>query len=142
MQKLKINHLAVWIASIIVQFLPPLWYDRIFFGIRWSELNNLNEDDFANFNPLNYIWALLAAVALSYMLAWLFKQMNIQNTFKALQLTFLFWFSFLFLEVATQNAFTLRSFELTLIDELLVLIKYEVITIILMLWKKYELPST
>lgn len=132
---MRINHLAVWVASLFVQILPPLWYNNLFFGIRWSELNQLTDEDFATFSPLNFIWALLSAVALAYILAWLFQALQVTNTAKALQLAFLFWFSFLFLELATQNAFTLRPLELTFIDELLVLLKYEIITLIVMVWK-------
>ncbi len=135
MKTIKINHIAVWVASCIVQVLPPLWYDKLFFGIRWSELNNVTEEDFASFSPLNFLWAFASALFLAYMLAWLFQTLEVKNTVNALKLTFIFWFVFLFLEIATQNAFSLRPFELTLIDELLVLIKYEIITLILMIWK-------
>ena len=138
MQSQKINHVAVWVASILVQFLPPLWYDTIFFGIRWAELNQLSEEDFANFSPLNYIWPLVSALAVAYMLAWLFRSLKVNSAVKGLQLAFFFWLSFLFLELATQNAFTLRPFELTLIDEIIVLIKYEIITLVLILWKKKD----
>ena len=138
MQSQKINHAAVWVASILVQFLPPLWYDTVFFGIRWAELNQLSEKDFTDFSPLNYIWPLISAVAVAYMLAWLFKSLNVNSTVKGLQLAFFFWLCFLFLELATQNVFTLRPFELTLIDEIIVLIKYEVITLVLTLWRKKE----
>ncbi len=142
MQSQKINHVAVWVAGVVVQFLPPLWYDTMFFGIRWMELNEVSEKDFADFSPLNFIWAILSAVALAYTLAWLFKSLNVTTALKGLQLAFLFWFSFLFLELATQNAFTLRPFELTLIDQIVVLIKYEIITLLLIFWKKKDkVPS-
>ncbi len=142
MKTIKFNHIAIWVASVLVQVLPPLWYDKLFFGIRWSELNQLTAEDFASFSPLNFIWAFVSAVFLAYLLAWLFQVLNIDNTFKALQVAFLFWFTFLFLEIATQNAFSLRAFELTLIDQLLVLIKYEIITLIIMVWKPKPKAAT
>lgn len=136
MNNQKINHLAVWVLAIIVQPLPMLWYDNLLFGIRWRELNNLTEADFANFSPLNFIWAIASAVILGYILAYLYKRMNITKAVDALKIAALLWFGLLFLELGTQNAFTLRVFELTLLDTLIVFFKYEIIAIGIVLWKK------
>ncbi len=57
---------------------------------------------------------------------------------KGLKIAFMLWFTLLFLEVATQNSFLHRPFELTLLDEVLILIKYEVVAVTLTMWKKYE----
>ena len=134
----KINHLAVWILAILVQPLPMLWYDNLFFGIRWSELNNLTEADFEAFNPLNFLWAIFSAVALGYILAYLFIKLDITKAVDGLKWAFILWFGLLFLELATQNAFTLRSFELTLLDTVIVLFKYQIMAIGIVLWKKKE----
>lgn len=136
MNKPKINHLAVWVLALVVQPLPMLWYDNMLFGIRWSELNNLTEADFEAFNPLNFLWAVFAAVALGYILAYLFRALNVTNAVDGLKWAAILWFGLVFLELATQNAFTLRSFELTLLDTLIVLFKYEIMAIGLVLWKK------
>ncbi|MDN5201470.1 DUF1761 domain-containing protein [Fulvivirgaceae bacterium BMA10] len=138
MKEQKINHLAVWISIIVVQFIPPFWYDKLFFGIRWMELNKVVEEDFADQSPFVMVWPIVAAIALAYLLAWLFKELKVDSAFKGLKLAFIFWFVFLFLEVGTQNAFTLRPFQLTLIDELVVLIKYEIMALMLALWRKYK----
>lgn len=138
MNNQKINHLAVWVLAVLVQPLPMLWYDNILFGIRWNELNNLTEADFANFSPLNFIWALLSAVALGYIFAYLFRAMNINKAVDGLKWAALLWFGLLFLELATQNAFTLRAFELTLLDTIIVLFKYEIMAVGIVLWKKKE----
>lgn len=136
MNKQKINHLAVWIPAIIVQGLPMLWYDKLFFGIRWAELNNLTEEDFADFDPMSFIWAFAAAVVLGYILAYLFRALNVEKAVDGLKWAFILWFGLLFLELATQNAFTLRPFELTLLDTLIVLVKYEIMAVVIVLWKK------
>jgi hypothetical protein len=136
MKNQKINHLAIWVLSILVQPLPMIWYNDVVYGIRWRELNNLTEEDFANFNPVNFIWAFASAVVLGYILAYLFKRMDISSAVEALKLATLLWFGLLFLELATQNAFTLRVFELTLLDTLVVLFKYEIMAIGIFLWKK------
>lgn len=138
MNNQKINHLAIWVLAIIVQPLPMLWYNNILFGIRWRELNNLTEADFADFHPSNFTWAFVSAVVLGYILAYLFKRMNITKATEALKLAMLLWFGLLFLELATQNAFTLRVFELTLLDTLVALFKYEIMAIGIVLWKKKQ----
>jgi len=136
MNKPKINHMAIWVLALVVQPLPMLWYDNMLFGIRWAELNNLSEADFESFNPINFLWAIFAAVALGYILAYLFRALNITKAIDGLKWAALFWFGLLFMELATQNAFTLRSFELTILDTLIVLFKYEIMAIGIVLWKR------
>ncbi len=138
MDKPKINHLAVWGMAILVQPLPMLWYNNIMFGIRWMELNGLKEDDFTDAGMLNLIWAFAAAVGMGYLFAHLFRAMNINKAVDALKWAFAMWLVLLFLELATQNAFTLRAFELTLLDTIIVLFKYEIMAIAIVLWKKKE----
>ena len=136
MEKPKINHLAVWILAILVQPLPMIWYDKIMFNIRWMELNGLKEEDFADASMLNLLWALAAAVTMGYLFAYLFREMKIVKAVDGLKWAFLMWFVLLFLELATQNAFTLRPFELTLLDTIIVLFKYEIMAVGIVLWKK------
>lgn len=139
MKQLKINHAAVWVGAILSQLVPPLWYDYVFFGIRWMELNNFKEDDFTNYNmAAGLSVALLAGVAAAYTMAWLFTKLNVKTGLEGMKYALLFWLGFRFLEVATQNMFTLRPFELTLIDESVVLVQYEIIGVLLGVWKKYK----
>ncbi|MEO1049894.1 MAG: DUF1761 domain-containing protein [Bacteroidota bacterium] len=139
MDKLKINHLAVWVAAIIVQVLPPLWYAEIFLGIRWAELNNLTAEDFESFNVVAGLGlALFSGVAIAYLMAYVFAKMRIESAYEGFKVASLFWLCSIFLEIATQNAFTLRSFELTLIDSGVVFVKYEIIGITLGAWRKYD----
>lgn len=139
MKTLKINHTAVWVTALIVQVLPPLWYSEVFLGITWANLNALKPEDFENFNMLpGLAVALVSAVALGYALAWVFTKMNVETALKGLQVALIFWVAFLFMEVTTQNMFTLRPFELTLIDEGVVLVKYQIFGIVLGAWRKYS----
>lgn len=138
MNNQKINHLAIWVLAILVQPLPMIWYDNILFGIRWRELNNLTEADFADFHPANFTWAIVSAVVLGYILAYLYRKMNITKAVDALKIAALLWFGLLFLELGTQNAFTLRALELTLLDTIVVLFKYEIMAIGIVLWKKKQ----
>lgn len=138
MNNQKINHLAIWILAILVQPLPMLWYNNIFFGIRWMELNKLVEEDFADASMLNLLWAFAAAVAMGYIMAYMFRAMNVTKAVDGLKWAFVLWFGLLFLELSTQNAFTLRPFELTLLDSIIVLFKYEIIAVGVILWKKKQ----
>ena len=138
MKQQKINHLAVWILVILIQTFPIIWYDNIFFGIRWAELNNLTAEDFENFGYKGFIVALIAGVALVYALAWLFIRLKVASGMEGVKIAFILWLGLIFLEITTQNMFTLRPFELTLIDEGVVLMKYEFIGIVLGVWKKFE----
>ncbi|TRX58632.1 DUF1761 domain-containing protein [Fulvivirga sp. M361] len=143
MKILKINHAAVWVASLVVQFVPPVWYDTVFFGIRWAELNGLSEADFAQYNmAAGLISNLVCCVAAAYTMAFLFVRLKVDTGLKGLQYALLIWVGFIFLEMTTQNMFSLRSFELTVIDQSVVLIKYEIVGIILGLWKKYKTVGT
>lgn len=139
MKTLKINHAAVWVAALVGQFVPPLWYDTVFFGIRWSELNELTAADFENYNiVLGLFISLIACLAAAYTMAFLFSRLNVNTGVKGLQYALLFWVGFIFLEMTTQNMFSLRAFELTVIDQSVVLIKYEIAGVILGVWKKYK----
>ena len=100
------------------------------------ELNGLKEEDFADASMLNLLWALAAAVTMGYLFAYLFREMKIEKAVDGLKWAFFMWFVLLFLELATQNAFTLRPFELTLLDTIIVLFKYEIMAVGIVLWKK------
>lgn len=143
MKELKINHLAVWVTALIVQFVPPLWYSEVFFGIRWSELNELTAADFAEFNlPVGLLVNLLTCVIAAYAMAWLFTRLKVDTGFEGLKVALLIWVAFVFFEMLTQNLFSLRSLELTLIDQSVVLVKYEITGVILGLWSHYRIKDS
>lgn len=136
---LRINHVAVWVAALLAQAVAPLIYSEVFFGIRWVELNELTEADFSKVDMgVGLSLSFISSLAAAYMLAWLFKRMHITSALEGLKIALLVWLAFIFLEITTQNYFSVRSFELTLIDESVVLIKYEIAGILLGGWKKYS----
>ena len=139
MKQLKINHAAVWVAAVLSQFVPPIWYDYAFFGIRWMELNKFKEEDFSDYNmAMGLTVAFVASVVAAYTMAWLFTRLDVRSGVQGMKYALMIWAGLLFLEVTTQNMFSLRPFELTLIDESVVLIKYEIIGVLLGVWKKYK----
>lgn len=136
---LRINHAAVWVAALLAQAVAPLIYSEVFFGIRWVELNELTEADFSKVDMgIGLSLSFISSLAAAYMLAWLFKRMHVTSAVEGLKIALLIWLAFIFLEITTQNYFSVRSFELTLIDESVVLIKYEIAGILLGDWKKYS----
>ncbi|WP_185156255.1 DUF1761 domain-containing protein [Fulvivirga kasyanovii] len=136
---LRINHAAVWVAALLAQAVAPLIYSEVFFGIRWVELNELTEADFSKVDMgIGLSLSFISSLAAAYMLAWLFKRMHVTSAVEGLKIALLIWLAFIFLEITTQNYFSVRSFELTLIDESVVLIKYEIAGILLGGWKKYS----
>lgn len=139
MKNLKINHAAVWIAAVIGQFMYPLWYSEVFVGKSWMELNNFTQADFTNVDPVpGLILSMVNLVVFGYVIAWLFQKINVQTALDGLKYVSIIWFGILFMEIATQNHFTLRPFELTLIDEGIVLLRYEVFGIMLGAWTKFK----
>ncbi|UII33768.1 DUF1761 domain-containing protein [Fulvivirga ulvae] len=136
---LRINHVAVWVAALLAQAVAPLIYSEVFFGIRWVELNELTEADFSKVDMgIGLSLSFISSLAEAYMLAWLFKRMHVTSAVEGLKISLLVWLAFIFLEITTQNYFSVRSFELTLIDESVVLVKYEIAGILLGSWKKYS----
>ena len=139
MKQLRINHVAVWVVAVITQFVPPIWYNTVFFGIRWMELNDFVEADFENYNmPVGLGVAFAACLVAAYALAWIFTKANVQSGLEGMKWAFVIWVGFNFLEITTQNMFSLRPFELTLMDETVVLVKYQIAGVILGLWRKYK----
>lgn len=138
-QKLRINHAAVWVAAVLAQMVPPLIYSEVFFGIRWAELNQLTETDFESFDMATGLaLAFAGTVVTFYVMAWLFTKINVVSGPGGLKVALLVWLAFVFVEVGVQNHFSLRPVELTLIDEVVVLVKYEIAGVLLGVWRKYS----
>lgn len=139
MKYLKINHAAVWVSIIVAQLIRPLWYDYVFFGIRWMELNEFVEEDFTSFSlPVGLIVALASGIAGAYGLAWFYTKLNVTSAVEGMKYAFIIWLCFRFLEVTTQNYFSLRPFELTILDETAVLMQYQIFGTIIGGWRKYK----
>ncbi|HNP18320.1 MAG TPA: DUF1761 domain-containing protein [Fulvivirga sp.] len=139
MKKLIINHYAVFAATIVTQLVRPLWYDYAFFGLRWMELNKLKEEDFAHFNmAIGLGVAFLSGLLATYAMAWLFTKLNVDTGLKGMKYAFAIWICFRLFEVTTQNYFSLRPFDLTIMDETAVLMQYQIIGVLLGIWRKYE----
>ncbi len=136
MEKLKINHLAVWILVILFQGISLLWYSQLLFASKWVELVGKSAEDFAGTSAFLYIISIIAAAALYYLMAWLFKELNVITVRKGLWMSFLFWLCFLFLLAATSDLFSMNPITLTLIDKGNYLVCFLLGGILLSTWKR------
>jgi len=136
----KINHVAVWILVVFHQIVALLWYAPFLFGNKWMELLNKTAEDFSGSSPLKYIIAIITALAMTYLLAWLFKELKINTALRGLFYAFIFGIGLLFLEMLTVGIFSLRPFGLAVIDGGMYLVNFLIAGIVLGAWKKYE-PS-
>ena len=133
----KINHVAVWILVVFHQIVALLWYAPFLFGMKWMELLNKTAEDFSASSPLNYIVTIITALAMTYLLAWLFKELKINTPLRGLFYSFIFALGFFFLEMLTVGMISLRHFGLTLIDGGMYLVNFLIAGIVLGAWKKY-----
>lgn len=113
MEKLKINHLAIWLNVVLLFALGFLWYGP-FFGETWMQMVGLNEE-IINANPPGAsIWIsnIIATVIPIYVLAWLFVKLNVNNAFRGLLYGLLIAFSFNFLSSMISGMFAQNPYGL------------------------------
>jgi len=134
----KINHVAVWILVVFHQIVAILWYSKFLFGTKWMALLNKTDADFVASSPLNYIIAIITALGMTYLLAWLFKELKINTPLRGLFYAAIFAIGFLVLEMLTVGFFSLKPFSLTLIDGGMYFVNFLIAGIVLGAWKKYE----
>lgn len=138
MQELKLNHLAIWTLVIAHQVVAFVWYSPVLFGNQWMALLGKTADDFTGANPINYIVAIITAAAMTYMLAWLFKKLNVNTLLKGVFYAFVLFVCFLFLQTLTHGLFSFRPVGLTLIDDGMYLVNFVIAGAVIGTWKKYK----
>jgi len=137
MKALKINHLAVWILTVVSQVVSLGWYTL--FSSQWMTLMNKSLKDFeAAASPIPYIVSLLTSLVFNYLLAWLFKALHIESLFSGLGVAALCWLGFLFLPLLTQDLFSLQSPQLSLINGGNYFVSFALAGLVLGAWRKYE----
>lgn len=132
----KINHLAVWLLVLIQQGIGALWYSSLVFGKRWMTLQGKSAFDLDKSDPIPFVLAFIAAVALTYFIAWLIHRLNLKSVGAAIIVAVMVWFCTCFFERVALDAFRDISFEITLIDMGQSLVKYVLIGVGLGAWKK------
>lgn len=106
MEKLKINHAAVWVGVVVLFALGFTWYGPLF-GEQWMEYVGLTMADAENMDGALGIWIsnVVSSVSSMYLLAWLFSKLGINSGFKGALLGLEIAFIFIFLTVMVNNMF-------------------------------------
>ena len=106
MEKLKINHAAVWVGVVVLFALGFTWYGPLF-GEQWMKFVGLTMADAENMDGALGIWIsnIVSSVSSMYLLAWLFSKLGINSGFKGALLGLEIAFIFIFLTVMVNNMF-------------------------------------
>jgi hypothetical protein len=139
MKRLKINHAAVVVLTIIHQIVPMLWFSSSLFGTQWMDLLGLKmEEILENQSPVPYVVALIAALILNYTMAWLFKQLRIEKASDGLKYAVIFWVGLYFAEMLVQDTFSFRPLALTFINTGMYLVNFCISGLVLGAWRKHD----
>ncbi|MEQ9217782.1 MAG: DUF1761 domain-containing protein [Cyclobacteriaceae bacterium] len=114
MKELKINHGAVWVIVVLGQAIPMLWYG--IFSEQWMSLTGLTEEDAMSGGSTPYVVSIVTAIAFGYMLAWVFKRMNVRTWTDGLKTGFIMGFPIAILGTMTMYLFSMQPYALTWID--------------------------
>jgi hypothetical protein len=139
MKTLKINYLAVLVILILGQLIPMGWYSA--FQKPWMKYNNLTIEMGNNGGMTPYIASIIYAGSLAWVLAWIFKRMNIQSAMDGLKTGFLMGVPMMLFYSMMQNLFAMRPYPLSWIDGGYGIILFSVSGLILGGWRKYDSNS-
>lgn len=137
-QKLKINHLAVWLCVILLFVLGFLWYGPLF-GDQWMDMVGLVKAEVEANPPGAGIWIsnVISTVIPLYVLAWLFLKLNVSSGLQGLLYGFLISFSFVFLSKLTGDMFAQNPYALSWITGGFDMVSLSLSGFILGAWRKY-----
>ena len=138
MKTLKINHAAVWILVLVQQIIGGIWYSPFMFAEKWINLTGKTMADFSNASMTPYIVSILNSIIMLYVMAYLFKKLNVESFVTGLFYAFLFWIGFLYVELVTFNSFELRPYGLNLINGGKSFVTFLVSGFVLGMWKKHD----
>jgi hypothetical protein len=101
----RINHVAVVVSAIVQWIIGGVWYAAL--GNVWLNLHAKTMTDIETPNAvLPYVIAFLAALFVSYGLAWAINRQNAHGAGCGLAIGMICWFCFLFVEHATISVFS------------------------------------
>jgi len=137
MEKLRLNHYAIWVAIVLQFVLGFLWYGP-FFGEKWMTLVGLDLTAIEANPPGFAIWAtnIVSSVMAMYLLAWLFVKIEVRTPLKGLFTGLLISFSFIFLSTLTNNLFAHIPYGLSWITGGFSMVGFSIAGIIYGAWTK------
>ena len=137
MEKLKLNHYAIWLAIALQIFLGILWYGPVF-GARWKHIVGLDVSGaVANYSSFT-VWFvnILSSAAAMYLLAWLLIKVEVRTPVRGLLTGFLIAFTFNFLSTLSHNIIAQFPYELAWITGGLSMVGFSIAGFIFGIWTK------
>ena len=137
MNKLKINHLAILVCTVILFALGFTWYGPLF-GERWMAMINLDMATVEANPPQIGTWVtnLISSVAPLYALAWLFTKLDVTSGIRGASIAFIIVFCFHHLPTMTSNMFAQAPYGLAWITSGFDLLGLTIAGFILGAWTK------
>ena len=139
MEKLKINHAAVWVSIVLLHVLGFLWYGPIF-GEKWMSLVGLDMATIEANPPGTGVWItnFVSTVVPVYVLAWLFTKLDVSSALQGAGIGLLIGFSFVHLSDMTGDMFARQPYALSWITGGFSMVSLALTGLILGAWRKYE----
>ncbi len=138
MRELRINHLAVWTAIVIILAFLYIWYNYIFFD-QWLEANKITAEYFEERQGyIPYLVSFITTVLIVHLLAWIYAQLKIDSVPAGMSIALIIGFAFTFLNVLGQDLYAFRPFLISFIDGFANLISCVIAGGILGGWRSYE----
>jgi len=137
MENLKINHLAVWVAIVLLHVLGFLWFS-VLFKEQWMSMVGI---DLATATPPGagvWITNSVATIIPVYVLAWMFTKFDVNSALQGAGLGLLIGFSFVHLSIMTGDMFAGNPYALSWINGGFSMVSLAVAGLILGSWRKYE----
>ncbi|MDA3906704.1 MAG: DUF1761 domain-containing protein [Bacteroidales bacterium] len=137
MEKLKLNHYAIWLAIVLQFILGFLWYGP-FFGEKWMLMVGLDLTAVEAIQPGIAIWLtnIISTIAAMYLLAWLFLKIEIRTALRGLFTAFLIAVTFIFLTTLTNNVFARLPYGLAWITGGFSMVGFSIAGTIYGVWTK------
>jgi fluoride ion exporter CrcB/FEX len=135
MEKMYINHLAVFVCALLSLALGALWYSPVLFFRAWQKQTGLSDEQVAKANPLKtYSGTLLLAWIISYNLAFFLgdSKTNWRWGVAAGLLAGLGWASTMFVII---SLFEQRSIKYMLINCGYITVYFALIGFVLGVWR-------
>ncbi len=113
MEKLKINHAAVWVGIVLMFALGFLWYGPLF-GEKWMAFVGLDMTSASEMEGMTGIWIsnIVSSVISMYFLAWLISRLSISTGIKGALLGLEIAFVFILLTTMVNNMYAQEPYGL------------------------------
>lgn len=135
-KKQVINHPAVWVAVVLSQIIPWIWYRLFQFTPLYANLREtIKETPNA---PALYIIGFMASIVAMYLLEWLFTRIEADSAQEGLVAGLVIGVVFNIFSLITIYSFTSSPIEIGLIDFGTNALVFAFAGLVLGAWRKYE----